>query len=112
MEILRWSALEYEETEKGTDWFWALGVIVVAGSIAAIIFGNYFLAILLVLGGLCFGMFALKKPELINYQLNENGLQIKNQIYLYKEIKAFFVREGNRPAFFIKSSRVFMPMLS
>ena len=35
-EKLEWSALEYEEKNQSNDWFWALGVIVVAGSITSI----------------------------------------------------------------------------
>ena len=112
MEITRWSAYEYEEKERGTDWFWAIGVIVVAGSIASIIFGNYFFAILLVLGGLSFMMFAVRKPEVVNYELNEKGLRIKNQLYPYEKIKSFFVREEGEPMLFIKSERVFLPMIS
>ena len=46
MEKLEWSALEYEEKERDASWFWALAVIIVAGSLAAIIFSNYFFAIL------------------------------------------------------------------
>ena len=44
---LEWSALEYEEKVQSNDWFWALGVIIVAGSITSIIFANYFFAIFL-----------------------------------------------------------------
>ncbi len=107
-----WSALEYEQKERGTDWFWALGVIIVASSIASLIYGNYFFAILLILGGLSFWMFAIRKPEMIHYELNDKGLQIENQLYPFERIKSFFVRTDTSPALFIKSERVFMPMLS
>ncbi len=112
MEPLKWSAIEYEEKERGTDWYWALGIIVVAGSIASIIFGNYFFALLLVLGGFCFVMFSFKKPEMINYSLSEKGLQIKSQLYPYKNIKSFFVRTEHQPILLIKTAGIFMPILS
>ena len=66
-EKLNWSALEYEEKTRSPDWFWALGIIVVTSSIAAIIFGNYFFATLLVLSGLLLGFFAVKKPDMVHY---------------------------------------------
>ena len=69
METLQWSVVEYEEKERSADWFWALGIIIVAGSIAAIIFGDFFFAILLVVGGACLAMFAVRKPETITYEL-------------------------------------------
>ena len=112
-----WTALEYEEREKSTDWFWALGIIVVAGAITAIIYDNYFFAVLLVLGGVMLGIFAKKKPNLINYELNEKGLKVENLFYPYDRIKSFFVQghnehQGHKPTLFIKSERVFMPIIS
>jgi hypothetical protein len=116
--ILTWSALEYEDKERSRDWFWALGVIVVTGSIASIIFENYFFAALLVLGGLLLGFFAIKKPEVITYELGPEGLSVKTRLYPYENIKAFWVQAdfspGSlvQPILFIHSERTFMPVIS
>jgi hypothetical protein len=59
-EKLSWSAPEYEEKERSRDWFWALGIIVATSSIAAIIFNDYFFAVLLILSGILLGFFAVK----------------------------------------------------
>ena len=115
---LSWSALEYEEKERSQDWFWALGIIVATSSIASIIFGNYFFAALLVLSGILLGFFAVKKPDIVTYELNTKGLKIRNRLYLYENIKSFWVQldtsgETNlRPMLFIHSERAFMPILS
>lgn len=111
-EKISWSALEYEEKTRSTDWFWALGVIVVAISITAIIYSNYFFAILVILSGILLGFFAIKKPEMVSYELNKKGLKIKTRLFPYDTIKAFFVQTAPKPTLFIKSSRMFMPMLS
>jgi hypothetical protein len=120
---LSWSALEYEEKERSQDWFWALGIIIVTSSIASIIYGNYFFAALLVLSGVLLGFFAIKKPEIISYELNKKGLKIKNRLYLYENIKSFWVQSGAfpntslpeqvviKPILFIKTERIFMPIL-
>jgi hypothetical protein len=118
MDKLQWSALEYEDKERSSDWFWALGVIVVTSSVAAIIFGNYFFAALLVLSGILLGFFAQKKPEIVTYELNSKGLKANTRLYPYENIKAFWVQinqEGEqkiKPILFIKSERAFMPILS
>ena len=118
MEKLEWSALEYEEKERDTNWFWALGVIVVTSSVAAIIYGNYFFAALLFLSGLLLGFFAIKKPDVISYELNKKGLKIRTQLYPYENIKSFWVQIDTtgeaklKPTFFIKSERMFMPIIS
>ena len=112
MEKLTWTAPEYEEKERSTDWFWALGVIVVTSSITSIIFGNYFFAILLSLSGLLLGFFAIKKPEEVSYELNMKGLKIRNQLYPYENMKSFWVQTENKPLLFLKSERAFMPVIS
>ena len=118
MEKLEWSALEYEERERGKDWFWALGVVVVASSVAAIIYSNYFFAALLFISGVLLGFFAIKKPDRISYELNERGLKIGTQLYFYENIKSFWVqidKDGEsklKPTLFIKSERAFMPIIS
>jgi|SRR3989338_2231311 len=125
MEKLKWSALEYEEKERSKDWFWALGIIVVTSSITAIIYGNYFFATLLMLSGLLLGFFAIKKPDVVFYELNNKGLKIRTRLYPYENIKSFWVQIDTitpetdlphqvalKPIFFIKTERVFMPILS
>jgi len=112
MEKLEWSALEYEEKERSADWFWALGIIVATSSVAAIIYGNYFFAVLLILSGILLGFFAIKKPEMISYELNSQGLKIRTRLYPYENIKSFWVQIEPKPMLFIKSERAFMPILS
>jgi len=111
-EKMSWSALEYEDKTRSTDWFWALGIIVVAASITSIIYGNYFFAILIILSGILLGFFAIKKPEMVSYELNKKGLKIKTRLFPYDTIKAFFIQTAPKPTLFIKSSRMFMPIIS
>ena len=125
MEKLDWFGLEYEEKEQSPDWFWALGVIVVTSSATAIIYGNYFFAVLLVLSGVLLGFFAKKKPDMVSYELNEKGLKIRDRLYPYENIKSFWVQKAHlektnlpggeimlKPTLFIKSERFFMPIIS
>jgi hypothetical protein len=121
-EKLSWSALEYEEKTRSPDWFWALGIIVVTSSIASVIFGNYFFAALLIISGLLLAFFAIKKPEIVEYELTDRGLKIRNHFYPYENIKSFWVQSHNpleinrevfkKPMLFIHSERIFMPIIS
>ncbi|MDP2789214.1 MAG: hypothetical protein Q8O46_04200 [bacterium] len=118
LDKLEWSALEYEEKDRGKDWFWALGVVMVASSIASILFENYFFATLIILGGVMLGFFAIKKPEMIPYEINNQGIKIKNNLYPFDSIQSFWINVGGeenqnqRPTLFIKSERFFMPVVS
>ncbi len=109
---IEWQALEHEEVEHTTDWFWALGIIVVASSVTAIIFSNYFFAFILILSGVMLGFFATKKPDMVTYELNDKGLKINNQFYPYKNIKSFWVQTEPKPTLFLKLDRFYMPMIS
>ena len=109
---LQWQALEYEERERGRDWFWALGVIVVASTLTAIIYSNYFFAVLVILGGALLGYFAKRKPEAISYELNDKGFRAGRRLYPYENISSFFVQREIKPLLLIKSGRFFMPIIS
>lgn len=108
---LAWEALEFEEKERGSDWFWAIGIIFAAGSIASAIWGNYFFAALLVISGILLTFFAKQPPRTIYYELNELGLKIGDQLYPYENIKSYYVETEGRPTLFVKSERVFMPII-
>ncbi len=118
---LTWSALEYEERERTQDWFWALGIIVFTGAMTSIIYGNYFFAFFILLSGILLGFFAQKAPDVVFYELNTKGLKIRSRFYPYENIKSFWIQMphldnpehlGLKPTLFIKSERVFMPILS
>ena len=111
-EKLEWSALEYEDKDHNTDWFWALGIIVIAISIASIIYQNYFFAMLIILSGVLIAVFAVKKPEMVHYEINQKGLMIKNRLYPYEKIKSFWVQIEKTPTLFIKSERLFLHIIS
>ena len=93
-EKLEWQAPEYEEKERSKDWFWALGVIIVTAALASIIFQNYFFAALIVLGGALLWTFAKRPPEIIAYELNNQGLKIKTRLYPYENIKSLVISLG------------------
>ena len=110
---IEWTALEYEEKERGNDWFWALGIIIVASSVTSFIYENYFFGVFLILSGILLVTFAIKKPDLVFYELNEKGLKIRNRLYPYKNIKSFWVeKDEEKPTLFINTERMFMPIIS
>ncbi len=111
-ENLSWSALEYEERERSADWFWALGIIVITSFLTALIYSNYFFAILILLSGTLLYVFSKKSPEWINYEITRKGLLIKSQLYPYQNIKSFYIQKNNKPMLFIKIERFYMPIIS
>ncbi len=111
-EKIEWVAPEYEERERDSQWFWALGIIVVAVSATSIIYGNYFFAALIILGGGMLGFFALRKPDMISYELSEKGVRMGTRLFPYENISHFWVETRGRDLLFIRTERFFMPVLS
>lgn len=121
MDKLKWSALAYKDKPKSNDWFWALGIIVFTASMAALIYGNYFFGALIILSGVLLGFLATKKPEVVDYELNDKGFLVGNNLFPYENIKSFWVQRENfpenpieklKPVLFIKSERLFMPIIT
>ena len=77
---LEWTTLEYEEKKKDNDWFWALGIIIVASATTSFIYGNYFFGLFLIIGGILLALFAVKKPDLVFYELNEKNIVRKSAV--------------------------------
>ncbi len=91
--LLEWEGQEYEHNPKEADWYWALGIITVAGTIASILFGNYLLAFLIVVAAGAIGLHAAKKPHTHQFRLTEQGLVIGNDLHPFERMTSFSVLE-------------------
>ena len=74
--VFEWEGREYEHNPKSADWYWALGIVAVAGTVALVLFGNYLLAVLVVVATVAIALHAAKTPPLHRFQLTEHGLFI------------------------------------
>jgi len=111
IETISWSALEYEHKERSRDWYWALAVIVFASAATSAIFGNYFFALLIVIGGGLLALFSIKQPDTVNYEINDKGIKVSDQLYPYTNIKSFWIDQES-PTLFVRTERIFVPIIS
>lgn len=109
--IIRWQAHEYEYVEKDANWFWAVGIITVAGAIVSFIVGNFLFGIVILLAGFSLSMHAARKPDLVNFEINPKGVMIDDLMYPYTNLESFWVDDmrSEHPKIIIKSEKVFMP---
>jgi hypothetical protein len=106
---ISWTVFEYEHKDRTNDWFWALGIIAVSAAVAAIIYKNYFFAVLILLGLTLLAGLSLRKPKEIDIELNERGVVVDELLYPYKTLKSFFADEDK---LLLHSSRLFMPIIT
>ncbi len=110
---ITWEALEHTHQPKGADWFWVLGIITLAVSVAAIVLGNTLFGILVLVAGVVTGIASRREAKVIAYAITTRGVRIDSVIYPYSTLDSFFIDEQNPsgPQLLLKVERIFMPLL-
>ncbi len=91
--ILEWEGTEYDHNPKSSDWYWSLGIIGVAGTIASLLFGNYLFAFLIVVAVGAIALHGAKHPPLHRFRLVEQGIVIGDEIHQFENMISFSVLE-------------------
>jgi hypothetical protein len=109
-----WDAIEFSHQPKSTDWYWALGIAVIAGCVLSIIGGNVLLAVLLFIGGVLIGFSAGQAHPGVHIVLSERGIGMNKQLYPYESIKSFWIYRDHRGAdrIILTTERAVMPLRS
>jgi len=111
---LEWEVHEYVHTEKSQDWYWALGLIAVAGAVAAIMFNNVLFAIFILIAAFVLALFAARKPDTVHFALTQRGIRVNKVLYPYKNLKSFAVDElspNHTPKLIVESNKILAPHL-
>lgn len=108
-----WEAPEHYHTEKGGDWFWILGIIALAGSIASIILGNVLFGVVILLAATTMFIAAHQEPRVIGFEVSLRGIKIDKTIYPYATLDSYYLDEENHinPQLIVKSKKLFMPLI-
>lgn len=113
--FFEWEAPEYVFEQKGSDWYWALGIIAIAGMVASILFGNLILALLIAAATGALALSTAKDPRTHVFRVTDEGVMIDENIYEYEHIISFSVLEyidpTLPPALSLKTHRVLAPHL-
>jgi len=96
--FFEWDALGYVFDEKSSDWYWALGIIAIASSIASILFGNVILALVIIAASGTLALSTLKRPRVHRFRVTGEGVMIDENLYTYDSILSFSVLEYIDPA--------------
>ncbi|MEO6536888.1 MAG: hypothetical protein ABIT47_04300 [Candidatus Paceibacterota bacterium] len=113
--IFAWDGQEYSFEERGSDWYWALGIITVAATVTSILFSNILLALVIVAGAATIALQAAKHRRTHHFAIYDNGIAIDNNLYLYKDMRHFGILEyidpTLPPALSIKTNHILAPHL-
>lgn len=110
-EKITWTAYEHEHTEKGSDWYWALGIVALSAAIVAVLFQNFFFAILILVGSFTLALLAAKPARELTFSLTARGVLINQALYPYETLVAFWIqdRDSDNPTLIIDVQRFMTP---
>jgi len=109
---IEWHAHEHYPFEHSADWFWALGIIAIASTATAIIFGNILFGILILMAGIAMGILARKTPYESHFILTPRALIIDSAKYAVSDLKAFWIHEDREtPLLLVDTPRFMTPDL-
>src|SRR3989344_5174627 len=91
--IFEWEGREYDHEPKGADWYIALGVVAAAGVVAAGLFADYLLAVVIIVAAAALALHAAKVPPIHRFGLVEDGLTIGDEFHPYAKMESFSILE-------------------
>ena len=108
-----WSITTHVHRERNVDWYWALGVIAVAGILVSVFFSNVLLAVIIALGAISIGFLAARGPREHMVKIDDRGVSIDGTRYPFANIYSFWVEhEQESPHLFITMRGILTPHLS
>jgi hypothetical protein len=109
---IEWDAHEYEHKERSSDWFWAVGIISISISVAAIIFGNAIFAILVLISVFSLALFINRPPENVHVVVTERGVARDKIFYPFSSLDSYWLDSDHpHPKIILRSEKVFMPLI-
>lgn len=110
---MEWLVLEYKEGGRPKAWFWTIGVATLAVIIASVLWNNFLLAILFLLGGATILLLGARPPRVIKCGVLEEGVRFGDRLFHYHALKSFCLIDdparGRRLV--VASKKTFLPHL-
>lgn len=111
--VLRWSAYEHDHVERGTDWYWALGIVALCVAVTSVLFHDYFFALLIIVAAITLALVSRTPPVLSEFELSDTGIRVDDTLHRFDEILAFWVEDHHRdrPLLLIDTTKFLSPNL-
>jgi len=113
-EPVQWQASEFVAHDKAAGWYMVLAAatLVFMGIVYLITKDKISVGMIGVIS-VFFGVFASRKPRVLNYALDEKGLTIAGKFYAYGDFRSFsVVSEGGLSSILFMPMKRFMPLIS
>lgn len=111
---LRWSAYEHEHIERGSDWYWALGIVAVCVAVTAILLHDFLFAVLILVAAATIALHSQTAPDISNFELSDRGIRINGVMHRFDQIISFWVDDehhSGRPLLLVDTTKFMSPNL-
>lgn len=108
-----WDAPEHNHIEKSSDWYWALGIVALTGSVVSIVLGNVLFGLVILLGATVVFLVSQKPPRIIPFEIGNQGVRIDMRLYPFSSIESYGIDHDSPegPLLILKSKHIFMPLI-
>ena len=91
LQTFEWRAPEFEKIDKNKSWFVLPAIITIILGIIAIATDNILFLILILLGFFIFYIYAKKEPRIIQFKIDEKGIEVDGKLHDFSSLKSFWV---------------------
>lgn len=107
-----WNAPEYPLRAKTADWYWALGIMAIAGAVASYILGNILFSILILIGAFTVAAYGARKPHIVEIEIDRRGVRAGGTLYPHSSLASFWIVEGkDESKILLRSHKPFLPYI-
>lgn len=92
-EFLKWEIFEYKKYQRGKLWYIVFSLIILFLLIYAFWTKNFFFSFLIILFCVIVIAHSFREPPKVTVSLQEEGIQVGNRFYAWKNILQFFIIE-------------------
>ncbi len=91
--FLEWQSPEHHFDRKSADWYWILGVIVLAVAVLAFNFGNTLFGIFVLIAGITVGTLSYKDTKHSDVRVGPKGIAFGRSLFPYSSYRSFWIEE-------------------
>jgi hypothetical protein len=111
---ISWSAYEHEHIHRGSDWYWALGIVALSIAVTSILFHDFLFGVLVIIAAITIALHSREAPEITTFEISDRGIRINGTLHRYSEIISFWVEDehhGRRPLLLVDTIKFLSPNL-
>ena len=110
-QAIAWIVHTHEHQERTADWYWALGLLALAGMGASIYFANYLFALILAIGAATLGAMVARGPRTHWVRVDSRGISMDGTLYPWSAVQSFWVEDSGEERLMVTLNSYLTPQL-